>query len=85
MGCNCGKNKVGLVKRGVNEPAIAAKPRGGGVKQASGRTKVMFFSVPPPEDKESEALSFRTIYEARVVAAAREGWRVEARRVPVEV
>jgi hypothetical protein len=85
MGCNCGKNKVGLVKRGMNEPAVTAKPRGGGVRQANGRSKVMFFAVPAPEDKESEAISFRTIYEARTVVEARPGWRVEARRVPVEV
>jgi hypothetical protein len=47
----------------------------------SRRSRVAFFAVPPPEDKGSEEIRFSTIYEARLVAAARPGWRVEARRI----
>lgn len=85
MGCNCGK------KGTVKQAGIAAAPRGatakgGKVVQSAGRrSRVAFFAVPPPEDKESEEMRFSSIHDARMVVGARPGWRVEARRVAAEV
>jgi hypothetical protein len=71
MGCNCGKAR----RSGVAQPTATSS--------TSTRTRVRFFVVAPPEVGEDE-LVFDTLYEARAAVRAREGWVLQARRVPVE-
>jgi hypothetical protein len=80
MGCNCG-SKAGTVKRSGPVGSVSAATGGRVAQGPSRRSRVAFFAVPPPEDKGSEEIRFSTIYEARMVAGARPGWRVEARRI----
>lgn len=78
MGCNCGK-KAGTVRRTTTGAA------GDSVVSASSprfRSRVRFFVVPPPEESDGvDELVFDTLYEARAALGAREGWRLETRRV----
>lgn len=75
MGCNCGKG--GAVVRQVGQQD---QPAGAPIRT---RTRVMFHVLPPPEDRESEGVSFTNLYEARIALGQRPGWRLEPRREPV--
>ena len=80
MGCNCGR-RAGGVRRTVTGAAgdSATVQRAG-----AARTRVRFYAVPAPEDEATDELVFDTLYQARAEVAAREGWRVEARRGPID-
>jgi len=79
VACGCAKAKSG------SQPPLVTATAATSPRRPAGRTTVAFFAVPPPEAADGEPLRFRTVREARLAAADRDGWRVEARRVSVEL